>query len=173
MVVMHSATLQSRPRRGNGEVTRVTTTDVLQRRVLIQKVSTTPHERALYLKSVGVKCGVELKNRDFSVVTSEHCRILPVRYELVLVGLLCVMVSRVSGVRSPQPAEARILAKCAQPPSRCILSHTLKFETPINSEPKSPVAKMCAAALRVRLNRLSQTFVIDLFFVISISPLVA
>ena len=62
--------------------------------------------------------------------------------------------------------------KCAQPPSRCILSHTLKFETPINSEPKSPVAEVCAAALRVCLNRLSQTFVIDLFFVIFISPLV-
>jgi hypothetical protein len=32
---------------------------------------------------------------------------------------------------------------------------------------------VCAAALRVCLNRLSQTFVIDLFFVIFISPLVA
>ena len=56
--------------------------------------------------------------------------------------------------------------KCAQPPHQCILSHILKFETPINSEPKSPVAEVCVVALRVCLNRLSQTFVISLFFVI-------
>ena len=37
-----------------------------------------------------------------------HIRTLQNPTGTVLVGLLCVMVSRVSGVRSPQPAEARI-----------------------------------------------------------------